>query len=97
MFVYFTDFILGAFVGLFALAAFSPVRVARTVYTVSWGVGALFVLVSYLGKGSGPAPFIAANQPNTTTLIIVVLCGIGASIGRGLAWMSSQKSVNDVV
>ena len=91
MFVYITDFILGAFVGLFALAAFSPVYLARKIYTLSWCMGAVFVLIAYIGKGSGPAPFIAANQPNTSTLIIIVLLGIATSIGGGLAWMSNQQ------
>jgi hypothetical protein len=92
MFVYLTDFVLGAFVGLFALAAFSPVYLARRVYTLSWCIGVLFVLMAYMGKGSGPAPFIAANQPDTSTLILVVLLGVGASIGGGFTWMSSQKN-----
>ena len=92
MFIYITDFVLGLFVGLFAFAAFSPVSLARKLYTLSWGVGGFFVLLAYMGKGSGPAPFIAADQPSTSSLIVAVLLGIAVSIGGGTFLVSSQKT-----
>ena len=91
MFVYLTDFILGLFVGLFAYAAFAPTAVARTLYTVSWCVGAVFVAFAYLGKGTGPAPFIKANQLNTEYLIITVLIGIACGIVGGFKWAQTQN------
>ena len=47
-FITLTDFALGLFVGVYALASFAPPHIARNVYKACWFFCAGFVVLAYL-------------------------------------------------
>jgi hypothetical protein len=88
------DFILGLFVGVYALASFAPAHRARQVYQSCWLFGATFVGAAYLQTMTKSEFSVSAlnskfnrfSDTQVETLIIVVLSGIAlAFIGGMLA------------
>lgn len=78
---------LGLFIGGYALSSFAPVSVAETIYQRNWVTWGLFLVLAYLQKNQGaPKQLGASAQPETTTLIAVVLVGIAVAFIGGMAW-----------
>ena len=56
------DFVLGLFVGAYALASFAPSYLARRIYQYSWPICLVFVALAYVQTTVKPAPNINDND-----------------------------------
>ena len=97
-----TDFILGLFIGVYALASFAPADRAREVYQRCWLFGAAFVGAAYLqvqmssaelSVSSLNSKFTRFSDAQVETLIATVLVGIAvAFVGGMVALRRSEPS-----
>ena len=84
--VYLADFILGLFLGVLALASFSPAQLARQVYQRAWYVFGAFIVVAYFTIGPKSKSLLRADLPSTTGLGATVLIGIALAFIVGLIY-----------
>ena len=78
---------LGLFIGGYALSSFAPVSVAEKIYQRNWVTWGLFLALAFLQKEQGaPKSLNASNQPETSTLIVVVITGIAIAFVGGMSW-----------
>ena len=86
MLTYIADFALGLFVGVYALASFSPTKeIAEKVYRLCWFFGGGFVVLAYLQSTmAGPsARGLFRSQQNET--ILFGLSGLELTVITGIA------------
>lgn len=82
---------LGLFIGGYALSSFAPVSVAEKIYQRNWATWGLFMLLAYFQKvQSTPKQLGGSSQPETSTLIAVVLVGIMVAFVGGMAWAKRE-------
>ena len=87
MFTYLADFALGLFVGVYALASFSPAHLARKVYQACWFFAGGFVLIAGLQK-MNDADVLSRDIPPSrilglSTLEWTVIVGITTAFVAG--------------
>jgi uncharacterized membrane protein YesL len=91
MLTYIADFALGLFVGVYALASFSPAEVAREVYRTCWFFCAGFVVLAFLQNliaAPSSRSLLRRSQDQSvifglSSLEIAVLLGIGVAFIGG--------------
>lgn len=85
MLTYLADFALGLFVGVYALASFSPAEIAREVYRTCWFFCGGFVLLAYgQHAASGPSAR-GVLRGSSDTLSFFGLSGLELTVIAGIA------------
>ena len=99
MLTYIADFSLGLFVGVYALASFSPADVAREVYRSCWFFCGGFVVLAYLQSltaGPNARGLLRANQEQSVLfglsgLELTVLLGIFVAFVGGRQMIARRR------
>lgn len=102
MLTYLADFALGLFVGVYALASFSPAEIAREVYRTCWFFCGAFVLLAYLQHAaSGPsARNLLRGGGDQFTLLglsgleLTVIVGIAVAFVGGQVFLRGRASAS---
>ena len=103
LFITLVDFVLGLFVGVYALASFSPPERATQVYQVSWYVCIAFVALAYLQTQLATDALPTARNlrahtrfspEDIQTFGIAVLAGIALALIGGLYLFYRRSAAN---
>jgi len=86
MLTYIADFALGLFVGVYALASFSPADVARNVYRTCWFFGGAFVLLAYLQHTASAPSARGLLRGGEDTFTLFGLSGLELTVLAGIAF-----------
>ena len=95
------DFILGLFIGVYALASFAPPQLAQRTYRVSWLFGAAFLVAAYLQSRlaqselslsalSRSKRYTSLPLDQVKVLIAVVILGIILSFVGGMTFLRKK-------
>lgn len=95
MLTYIADFALGLFVGVYALASFSPAEIAREVYRSCWFFCGGFVVLAYLQSVTASSSARSLLRSNQDQSVIFGLSGLEITVLLGIfiAFIGGQQMI----
>ena len=85
MLTYLADFALGLFVGVYALASFSPAEIARDVYRACWFFCGGFVLLAYIDHATSAPSARSLLRGEADGFSLFGLSGLELTVLLGIA------------